>query len=69
LPQTLTPARELAEAAFKKVSHPLTMKESDVEADIIRERTARLRTLRLAKESADKRREKGVRRPPENTKS
>jgi hypothetical protein len=54
LSHTQSRARELAEAAFKKVSHPRAMTDVDVQAQIIQERTARLRTLRLARESADK---------------
>jgi hypothetical protein len=51
LPQHLTPARALAEAAFKKLSRPIIMTEYEVQAQTIRERTARLRKLRLDKES------------------
>jgi hypothetical protein len=50
LPQHLTPARVLAEAAFKKVTRPVAVAESEVEAQALRERTARLRQLRLARD-------------------
>ena len=59
LSHTQSRARELAEAAFKKVSHPRAMTDVDVQAQIIQERTARLRTLRLARESADKKLREG----------
>jgi hypothetical protein len=54
LSNTKSRARELAEAAFKKVTPPRAVADADVQAQIIQERTARLRTLRLAKEAADR---------------
>ena len=52
LSQHPTPARALAEAAFKSSTRPIAIPEFEVRAQMLRERTARLRELRLAKESA-----------------
>lgn len=60
LPQHLTPDRVLAEAAFKKLSHPAPVPEFEVQAQMLRDRTARLRQLRLAKESAVAHGEQGL---------
>ena len=53
-----TPARARAEAAFKKEEQrnagAIAMADYEVQAQAIRERTARLREIRLAKEAADK---------------
>lgn len=56
-----TPARARAEAAFKKeqqrVDSAIAMADYEAQAQAVRERTARLRELRLAKEAADKSRD------------
>ena len=49
LSQHMTPARALAEAAFKKLQSPTPPTESQIQAQTVREQTARLRKLRLAK--------------------
>jgi hypothetical protein len=53
-PQDLTPARALAEAAFKRPDRTKAMTDSEIQAQALRDRTARLRELRLAKEVAVK---------------
>jgi hypothetical protein len=54
LPNPITPARQLAESFFKKASITVVLADYEVYAQRRRQLTAKLRTLRLAKEEADR---------------
>jgi hypothetical protein len=68
-----TPARARAEAAFKKeqqrVEGAIAMADYEAQAQAVRESTARLRELRLAKEAADMKKEQSTERPNRTSRS